>query len=93
MTRKLKLLDSKEIRLKFKYDLYYLLQPTPPQLTHCGHIIVETITMNIRKATEDLSSLSPSKPNTSKDYVYYMAGRQGAKLDRVALTKVGKQSS
>jgi hypothetical protein len=47
--------------------------------------------MNKHNATKDLSSPFPSKPNPLKDYVYYIAGRKGVKLDRVAPTKVGKR--
>jgi hypothetical protein len=42
------------------------------------------------KANEELAPTTNKNPNTSTDYVYHMATRQGAKVYKVSPTKVGK---
>jgi len=47
--------------------------------------------MSKRKATEELTHQKTKKPNTSNDYVYHMAARKGARVYKVAPTKLGKR--
>jgi len=43
------------------------------------------------KATQELAPSIPIKPKTSKDFVYHMAARKGAKVYKVSSTKIGKR--
>jgi len=46
--------------------------------------------MSKQTATEELVPTTLKKPNTSKEFVYNMATRKGAKVYKVAPTKIGK---
>jgi len=96
MTRRLKLLASKEIRLlQEKHSSYYKKkhQPISPQLTSCGHVIVERISMSKRKPCTELSLTMFKKPNTLKDFVYHMALSKGAKVYKISPTKNQKTTN
>jgi len=47
--------------------------------------------MSKRKADSELTPISSKKSNTSTDYVYHRAARKGAKVYKVAPTKIGEQ--
>jgi hypothetical protein len=50
--------------------------------------------MSKREADSELAPTSLNKkPNTSKDYVYHMAARKGAKVYRVSSITIGKRPS
>jgi len=88
MTRRLKLLVSKGIRL-YIYEQIYL-QNYDPYLTHCGYTIVETIAKAKRKATDQLDHLA-KKSNTSTGYVFYEASKKNKKISKISPTKSGKR--
>lgn len=47
--------------------------------------------MSQHKSTEELPPPIIQKPNTSRDFVYHMAARKGAKVYKVSPTKIGKR--
>jgi len=65
--------------------------PTPTQLTYWGYAIVTRIAMSTLKATEELIPPTLKISDTSKHFVYHMAARKGAKVHKVASTKIGKR--
>jgi len=47
--------------------------------------------MSKRKVIEELAPPTPKQSNTSKDYLYHMPTRKGAKVYKVLPTKIGKR--